>query len=252
MPAPRRPTRHGLPGVRPIAATRPENRRQALLEAAARRFLQRGYAAASLREIAADVGMQVGSIYYHFPSKAELRAAVHEEGLRRIRAAVTAALAVPGTPWERLEAACVAHLRVLLEGGHFFQAVMREMPRSHEPGWQRLIAARDAYEAIFAGLLDELALPPQVERHELRLLLLGALNWTHTWYRPGGQGPAGIARHFLQVLRRGLESPAGWAGGDAVQGPVQGTVQGPVQSAAEGTVRRARGLARPAARRARH
>ena len=239
--------------MRPIAATRPENRRQALLEAAARRFLQRGYAAASLREIAADVGMQVGSIYYHFPSKAELRAAVHEEGLRRIRAAVTDALALPGAPWERLEAACVAHLRVLLEGGDFFQAVMREMPRAHEPGWERLIAARDAYEAIFAGLLDELALPPQVDRHELRLMLLGALNWTHTWYRSGGQGPEGIARHFVQMLRRGLD-PLAHSRTVARPGAGKAAAPGAPRRRAQRSVPRARGgraLVRPAARRAR-
>ena len=196
--------------MRPQAAsvTRPENRRQALLEAAARRFLEQGYAATSMRDIAADVGMQVGSIYYHFPSKAELRSAVHEEGLHRIHAAVTEVLQGVQGPWERLEAACVAHLRVLLEGGDFFQAVMREMPRATEPGRGRLIAIRDAYEAIFAGLLAELPLPAGVDRHELRLMLLGALNWSHTWYRPGGQGPAAIARHFVRYLRMGMDEPA--------------------------------------------
>jgi TetR/AcrR family transcriptional regulator, cholesterol catabolism regulator len=195
----------------PHPAARAENRRQALLEAAARRFQAQGYAATSMRDIAADVGMQVGSIYYHFPSKAELRAAVHEEGMRRIHEAVAAALAQTVGPWPRLEAACVAHLRVLLEGGDFFQAVMREMPRAREPGRERVIALRDAYEAIFAGLLDALPLSADVNRHALRLMLLGALNWSHTWYRPGAQGPEAIARDFLGFLRRGLERPAGTA-----------------------------------------
>ena len=68
------------------------NRREKLLEAAARRFLHQGYAAASMRDIASDAGMQPGSIYYHFPSKAEMLVAVHEEGMRRITAAVTGAL----------------------------------------------------------------------------------------------------------------------------------------------------------------
>ena len=48
------------------------NRRDVLLEAAARRFLRDGFAAASMRDIAAEAGMKAGSIYYHFPSKAEL------------------------------------------------------------------------------------------------------------------------------------------------------------------------------------
>ena len=190
-----------------IATPRQESRRRALLEAAARRFLEQGYAAASMRDIAADVGMQVGSIYYHFPSKAELRAAVHEEGLRRIHAVVTDAVAGAQGPWERLEAACAAHLSVLLDGSDFFQAALREVPRAHEPGRGQLVALRDGYEALFAGLLAELPLPPDTDRRQLRLMLLGALNWSHTWYRPGSTPPQGIARHFVGFLRRGLDAP---------------------------------------------
>ena len=74
--------------------------------------------------------------------------------------------------------------------------------------FERLIAQRDAYEAIFAGLLEALPLAPEVDRHSVRLMLLGALNWTHTWYRPGAQPPEAIARDFLHTLRTGLERPA--------------------------------------------
>ncbi len=202
------------------APARPENRRRPLLEAAARRFLREGYAAASMRDIAADAGMQVGSIYYHFPSKAELLAAVHVEGLRRIREAVTAALAGVAGPWERLEAACVAHMRVLLEGGDFFQALMREMPRGDEAVWGRLIALRDEHERIFADLLAALPLPADVDRHALRLMLLGAMNWSHAWYRPGAESPERIARKFVAYLRRGLDPAAA-----APPGPARAAVR---------------------------
>ncbi|MDJ0948600.1 MAG: TetR/AcrR family transcriptional regulator [Alphaproteobacteria bacterium] len=182
------------------------NRRALLLEAAARQFLHQGYAAASMRDIAADAGMQPGSIYYHFPSKAELLVAVHEEGMRRITEAVAQALEKPGGPWARLEAACVAHLTVLLEGGDFFQAVMREMPAKSDPGRRRVTRMRDRYEEIFADLLDALPLPRGVDRHDLRLMLLGAMNWSYRWYRPGAESPAKIARKFLGFLRNRLDT----------------------------------------------
>ena len=182
------------------------NRRKPLLAAAARRFLRDGYAAASMRGIAADVGMQVGSIYYHFPSKAELLLAVHEEGMRRIGEAVAGALAEVEGPWQRLEAAAVAHLTVLLQGGVFFQAVMHEMPRGPGPVRKRLVEMRDGYETIFVGLLEALPLPRGVDRHDLRLMLLGALNWSHSWYRRGGETPDVIARKFVNFLRVQLDA----------------------------------------------
>jgi hypothetical protein len=32
-------------------------------------------------------------------------------------------------------------------------------------------------------------------------MLLGALNWAQTWYRPGRYSPRSIARHFVALLR---------------------------------------------------
>lgn len=194
---------------RKSGARRPGNRRAVLLEAAARCFLDKGYAAASMRDIAARAGMQPGSIYYHFASKAELLFAVHEAGMSRITAAVTAALIGVEGPWRRLEAACVAHLAALLEGGVFFQAVMREMPARSHPARRRITRMRDDYEAIFAALLADLPLSRGVDRRDLRLMLLGAMNWSYSWYRPGGRTPAHIARSFVGFLRAGVDADAG-------------------------------------------
>ncbi|MEO8656130.1 MAG: hypothetical protein ABI409_18550, partial [Ramlibacter sp.] len=39
-----------------------------------------------------------------------------------------------------------------------------------------------------------------------RLMLMGALNWSQTWYRPGGRlNPRAIARKFIALLRQGQE-----------------------------------------------
>jgi len=186
---------------------RQTNRREALLEAAAKRFLAHGFAAASMRDIAADADMQPGSIYYHYPSKADLLVAVHEEGLRRITEATTAALdrADVASPWDRLQAACIAHLSVLLEGGDFFQALMRNVPRKSDPTRKHVTQMRDRYEAIFTQLIEDLVLPEGIDRQDLRLMLLGAMNWSFSWYRSGGRSPADMAKAFVELLRKRLE-----------------------------------------------
>ena len=80
------------------SAPRRDNRRPQLLDAAARNFRDQGYAAASMRDIAADAGMKAGSMYYYFASKADLLLAVHEEGIRRISEAVENAVAAAASP----------------------------------------------------------------------------------------------------------------------------------------------------------
>ncbi len=53
----------------PIAATRPRNRKQLIVEAAGRVFSERGYHAASMEGIAAAVGITATALYRHFPNK---------------------------------------------------------------------------------------------------------------------------------------------------------------------------------------
>lgn len=60
----------------PLADGYLEARRQELLEAAARVFVTKGYAAATVNDIAAEAGVATGSIYRYFPSKADLIAEV--------------------------------------------------------------------------------------------------------------------------------------------------------------------------------
>ncbi|MDG4825711.1 TetR/AcrR family transcriptional regulator [Asanoa sp. WMMD1127] len=61
-------------------------------------FLDRGYATASLREIADRVGITKASLYYHYPSKQDLLVAVVRPLLTQWHDVVTAAEASPHTP----------------------------------------------------------------------------------------------------------------------------------------------------------
>jgi hypothetical protein len=71
---------------------------------------------------------------------------------------------------------------------------------------RRLRRERDAFENRYRELIAALPLPPDVDQTLLRLTLLGALNWTRMWYRPGKTGPAEIAHHLVnQILRENLD-----------------------------------------------
>ncbi len=188
-------------------AGRRDNRRRVVLDAAAGLFREHGYEASSMRDIAGAAGVRPSSIYYFFDSKEELLAAVYAEGVAEITAVVRAALDAAGDApaWDRLEAAAVAHLRALHSGGDYATVVVNALPRRDQDLHRRLAAHRDAYEAIFKELVAALPLPPGIRRGTLRLALLGALNWTTTWYRPDGDQPAAIARRIVAMLRRPLD-----------------------------------------------
>jgi TetR/AcrR family transcriptional regulator, cholesterol catabolism regulator len=188
-----------------LRAPRQDNRRAQLLDAAARLFRERGFHATSMRDIAKAVGMLSGSIYYHFDSKEEMLLAVYQEGKRRVAEAVDAAVAAETEPWQRLEAACAAHLGALIAHRDYTQVMIQTLPREAGAAEASLRDLRRDYEQRFRWLIDDLTLPPDIDRHYLRLLLFGALNWSQVWYRTGGDSPEIVARRFLDTLRKQLE-----------------------------------------------
>ncbi len=187
-----------------LRAPRADNRLPQILDAAARLFRTQGFQGASVRDIVRAVGMLPGSLYYHFATKEELLAAVYAEGVQRISARVQAAIAARANPWQRLEAACVAHLEAILEDDDYAQVVIRVRPADVPAADARLIELRDQYEALIKRLIADLPLPRTADRRTLRLMLLGSLNWSQTWYRPGRDSPKTIARRFVALLQQPL------------------------------------------------
>jgi len=185
-----------------------ESRREPLLEAAAELFATKGYAGTSMRDIASAVDMLVGSIYYHFDSKEQILLKVYERGVASFSAGIKTALAgmSAADAWAQLEAACVGHLAVLLEGGHFTRVGSAEFVQSVPPEVAReLIEHRDRYESEFQRIIADLPLKQPADRFYLKMFLLGALNSTLNWYRPGKASPAEIARGIVRFVRDGVE-----------------------------------------------
>lgn len=194
----------------PVAASEadqpPDNRGAEVLAAAARLFARRGFDGASMRDIAAEVGLRTSSIYYFFRSKEALFEAIYQQGVQQIIAAVTLRCAAVAAPWERLHAAAAGHLSALLEGGDFAAVVAAAVPRANTPFDARLVVIRDRYEAVFGGIVAALPLPEDIDRRCLRLSLLGSLNAVLHWYRPGGDTPEQIAHKLVTLFQRQLDS----------------------------------------------
>ncbi len=186
-----------------------DSRLPRLLDEAARLFRTRGFEGTSMRDIARAVGMLPGSLYCHFDTKEALLVAVYVKGVQQITDAVQAAVDKHQDPWERLEAACVAHLEAILHDDDYAQVVVRVRPAEVGAADDSLVDLRNQYESIFGDLIAALPLSRSTDRRMLRLMLVGAMNQSQLWYRPGGRfNPRTIARKFIALLRQGQEVTA--------------------------------------------
>ncbi len=198
-----------LPNLAPTRIAHADSRLPRVLDEAARLFCQQGFEGTSMRDIAREVGMLPGSLYCHFATKEQLLLAVYFRGVEQICAAVQAAVQRRTDPWERLEAACVAHLEAILRDDDYARVVVRVRPSDVPAAGRSLIEQRDRYESLWTTLIADLPLARGADRKALRLLLLGALNWSQTWYRPqGALAPRVIARQFNALLRQGTKAVA--------------------------------------------
>lgn len=181
-----------------------DNRRNTLIREASRLFREKSYDRTTVRDIARAVGLQSGSIFYHFRNKEEILQAVMENSIRRIIEAAEVALADLSGARSRLTALIRAHLEILLGGSQDDMFVLlyewRSLP---DPMRGPLLELRAAYErrwgevvtdACEAGLLH--GDPGLTAR-----LLLGTLNWTVQWYEPAGPlSPADLGDQVLRMV----------------------------------------------------
>ena len=191
-------------GVRTSAAIR---------EAAAELFYERGYQAASLREIASAVGLKVGSLYNHLRSKEELLTdlmiAVMNELNVQLNAAVDGA---PDNALARFEAAVACHVRFHAEHVRDVFIGNSEL-RSLAPGDREVIlAARHAYEATVHALIDDVARDLGAEVLNTKLQTYSILaQGVHvaSWYSKNGPLSIDeIVAVYVQLAVRQLGLPA--------------------------------------------
>jgi AcrR family transcriptional regulator len=178
-------------------------RRLRLLTVAAQAFARKGYQGTTLQDVAQSAGLLAGSMYHYFRSKQDLFVEVHQEGFRQLNEAVDRALEGVDDPWQRLEAAFTAHLERLVSGTAITAFAGRAMFSPDRADLRRrLMKDRDAYENRIRQLVEALPPRPGVDSTLLRLQLLGALNWTQNWFKPGRKSPAELARHLVALVRR--------------------------------------------------
>jgi AcrR family transcriptional regulator len=181
-----------------------------VLDAAARLFARNGYADTSLAQIADEVGIKAGSLYYHFDSKEELVYEVLRFGvahsLEHTRAEVERL--GPGAPAAaRLRVAIRAHLDSLHELGDYASAGLRIVEQAPRPIRRRQYANQRRYgeywHALLADAQAEGVLPRGVDLLTTRLFLFGAMNGTAAWPESAQRPTADLTATLMALLARG-------------------------------------------------
>ncbi|QXW01304.1 MULTISPECIES: TetR/AcrR family transcriptional regulator [Rhodococcus] len=162
----------------------------AIREAAAKLFYSHGYEATSLRAVASEVGIQVGSLYNHISGKDELLSdimiSVMDELLESVHEAI--AQAKPGAV-NKFKAAVDCHIRYHAEHAREVFIGNSELRALSAEDLDEVLGKREEYEKLIQSLVKNVAKETGADVLDAKLQTYSVLaQGAHvsSWYKPGG------------------------------------------------------------------
>ena len=181
---------------------------QSIKNAAEHLFFAHGYEATSLRAVAAEVGIKVGSLYNHIESKEELLLQVMGSTMDDLMRLQEAALAVSEDPVERLLALVECHIRFHAEHAQAVFIGNTELRSLSEEARAKIVQKRREYQKLIEHLILAAGERGQAEVVDARLHAFGIVaQGTHvaSWYKRSGQYTlTEIVRGYSKIILRGL------------------------------------------------
>jgi hypothetical protein len=132
-----------------------------------------------------------------------------ERGITRATTTVRRAISQERDPIERLRVGLRAHLRLLLHEDEAIYVLLYEGRALSGNARAEMVRLRDRYDALWDGMLHAAAgtgrVRAGVDLRLLRLLLLGAVNWTAQWFSPRGAFASDeVADAYADIVLNGV------------------------------------------------
>lgn len=175
--------------------------------AALKLFARHGFAAVSMRQIAADVGLQAGALYLYTPDKETLLFDLLRTHMEELIAAYTSDV-VPDGPQAALDHFVRFHMgRNLDHADGVFLSYM-ELRNLSAENFARIEALRRSYEDRLTRILMAGQAAGLFRLADVRLAtmaIIAMINGVNTWFREGGRlSRAGVGEIYVDMVRKAV------------------------------------------------
>ncbi|MCY2966574.1 MAG: TetR/AcrR family transcriptional regulator [Planctomycetota bacterium] len=133
-----------VPSTVASESTHRAQRRQAIVEAAARLFATEGYSGCEMERVAADLKIAKGTLYLYFAGKQELFFACVDWGMQQMQHALRIATENCPEPFQRIARAIRAYLAFFEEHPHYVELLIQERAIFKDRVRPTYFASRDA------------------------------------------------------------------------------------------------------------
>lgn len=193
-----------------------EAKRNAVLQAAAQLFNERGFHATSLDDIAARLNVTKPTLYYYVKNKDEILLQCVGKGLAMMLEGIDASRAAGGKAIDQLMTCMQVYARIVTMdfGMCLIRVGDEQVPPESRKELRRLKSAIDQeFRRLVAEGVAEGSIQP-CDPKITAFVIAGALSWIGRWYQPGGEYTAEqVAQQCIAtlcdgVLRRPADSTA--------------------------------------------
>ena len=166
-------------------------KKEEIIQAAVSVFMEKGYTGTTMEDVAANLLMTKGSVYYYFKDKQELlyqsQKMLLEKSIENIEA-IKQAQDLPVI--ERLRKSMIVHIEYLISERSGFETMVDPERYFSETQVEKNMKLRNNYEKNFDQLITEGIESNIFESLDIKIvrnIILGAMNWIIQWYSPKGE-----------------------------------------------------------------
>jgi AcrR family transcriptional regulator len=191
----------------PRLETRFDRRLARILVHATNVFCDKGYAAASMRDLSRASGVSLSGLYYYFESKEELLYLIQKHTFSTIVDRLRQRLEEAADPEERIRMFILNHLEYFLANQRAMKVLSHEDDVLKNGFGAEIATIKREYYRICIGLLDSYKLARGLEfsSRTAVLSLFGMMNWIYTWYNPRIDADAvELAREMADIFLQGI------------------------------------------------
>lgn len=189
-----------------------DQRRQAIVEQAAKLYAAHGFLGASVVDLAKACDMSKSLIYHYYASKEDILFDAMDSHIQTLTKAAETVLAAGGDAEHRLRGVARALMTLYAGAAARHKVLLNEL--DNLPQDQRTIIIE--HQRNLVRIIENLVLEirPDLTRRKnilrpITMLFFGMINWTHTWFDPSGPAPAAtVADLAVDVLLNGVKSLA--------------------------------------------
>ena len=165
-----------------------KTKKQIVFEAAAELFMEKGYLATSMRELAKRVGLeQASSLYNHLKSKEEVLQKICFDHAEYFISGISHIEQSENSPAEKLKALIHLHISIATEDPSSVTVFNDEWRHLSQPFLQDFLNKRRNYEQRFKAIIElgiESGVFKNIDPSVALYTILTSIRWIHYWYKP--------------------------------------------------------------------